>query len=255
MELPFQQETVYYIGLSLGFFIALQVLSGFVFKYIILTGMYNKLKPAEQSDWNSRIVSTIHAVVATALALYCFTEYPKLWSDVLFYNEKLTRQTLCFTVGYLIADIRYLFDPFDLYMFLHHVTGAYGLYVSSATGLGHFVTLAFVFTEISTPFVNGRVFLTHLGFRDSILFVLNGILITLFFGVVRVAFIVFFYLKIWKQFDQLALYPAVCLVSIALGPNLIHMLNVIWFYKILKGILSILTGSSKADKQKQPKSQ
>lgn len=89
-----------------------------------------------------------------------------------------------------------------------------------------------------------RVFLSRLGFRDSFLYVINGLLMALFFGVVRVAFIIVYYQKLYKQIDQLALLPLTAYLALFIGPNIVHLLNLVWFYKIVSGLLAVVMGAS-----------
>lgn len=147
MDYRFYEESVFYCLASFATFVALQILSSLIFNYLILTGLYRKLSSTEQSDWNSRIVSTIHALIATGLSAYCFLYIPKLLDDILFYQDRITRITVSITIGYLAADLRYLFDPFDKFMFIHHIVGCLGLFLSAVcykTIFSIFIYLLFI---------------------------------------------------------------------------------------------------------------
>lgn len=109
-----------------------------------------------------------------------------------------------------------------------------------SSGKACFVTVMFCLTEISTPFVNGRWFLSELKMKDGFLYIANGLCILVFFGTVRMAFIVIYYVRIVQQWDDFMKHSAYMILCVSLMANAIHTLNLYWFYKIFTGFLALL---------------
>lgn len=122
-------ESIQYLVKSLLFFIGLQIFVKIYFGIIQQNQTYLALdKAGKAHHWNSRIVSTIHAVMATYFSLRCFIKYPKMLEDIINYYEPDFTKTLCFTCAYLISDLYYVLIDFDSLMFIHHLVGVFGLF-------------------------------------------------------------------------------------------------------------------------------
>jgi hypothetical protein len=123
-------------------------------------------------EWRSRVVSNIHAAVATLLGIYCF-----IWSDdaILAMNDPMASTfgvvwsrdiSLSITCGYLAYDLLLCMyygsispGMVDRLTFIHHalIIMAFGLGV--IWHIGTFYMTAFMINEASTFFVNGNFFL------------------------------------------------------------------------------------------------
>jgi len=103
--------------------------------------------------------------------------------------------------------------------------------------------------EASTPFVSLRVILVHLKMKDSLLYVVNGLLMLLSFFLCRV--MLFPYLYYWYA----------CLIDMSLLSTLlsispwVHLAvmglwspQLIWFHRMLKGSLKLIKDAKKRSK-------
>ena len=109
------------------------------------------------------------------------------------------------------------------------------------SNMGDFFTGAFYLTEISTPFVNARIIISKLGFKESKLYVINGVLMMLVFGVFRVYLFPGIY---WQYISQqkgevlqiLSRIPVQCHIYclILLTPQLY------WWSLMLRGIYHVV---------------
>jgi hypothetical protein len=87
--------------------------------------------------------------------------------------------------------------------------------------------------------MNFRWFLDVSGYKNSVIYLVNGLTATLLFGIVRTGYIISFYLKTYEQWNKIIAYPAILVITLLLLANLVHILNIIWFYKIMKGLIKV----------------
>jgi hypothetical protein len=78
---------------------------------------------------------------------------------------------------------------------------------------------------------------------------INGFIILISFGIVRMAFIGMYYYKLYYHWDDFVKSPAYIILSLGFLANAIHVLNIVWFYKILSGLITILKIRSKQSKK------
>jgi hypothetical protein len=131
-EAPYWKKATALFLASIVYFTFLQVAVQSYFTHYHIFETYSNLKKAKsENQWNSRVVSTIHAVMATWFAIQCFVQHPELWNDIFHAYHRDFTWTLCFTGGYLLTDLRYVFQDRDVYMMIHHIVGAIGLYSSA----------------------------------------------------------------------------------------------------------------------------
>ncbi|EDQ91909.1 uncharacterized protein MONBRDRAFT_23177 [Monosiga brevicollis MX1] len=200
--------------------------------------------------WCSSLVSTAHALVSGIGGMvYLWTSpdlletYVKLSPWMNFYSA--------WSAGYFIYDMALCLamapfsKPFrDPAMLVHHVMGVTGfLHV-----LNHpvaWMCAVVLATELSTPFVNMRVILDGLGYRDSSLYLINGVLIVATFFVFRIVQAGFYYWYIvYHHIDEIvekvSFWPRMHLHVNTVGATI---LNIIWFSKIFRGLLKVLRDS------------
>ena len=133
---------------------------------------------------------------------------------------------------------------------VHHVCTLASWGTAAASGYGHNVVVIVLFLEATGPFVNLRWFLSTHGLKDTTLYIVNGIIMFVLFFLLRVVFnwwiaITRFYVQRDAFFAQPG-YIIAC--NLTLYPiNL--LLQLLWFQKILKGVLALIRGDGKKKKK------
>eukprot|EP01080_Neovahlkampfia_damariscottae_P007994 gene7994-12459_t len=247
------EAAVFLVLISFLFFYWLQFVSKVIFDVFYVPECFKTMK--DKMDWHSRIVSCIHAIIATIMATACFKyEYETLFLGNLFGDnqwKELFGITVALTSGYLFADFWVVYQQGDFLMMLHHIGGGVGLFIAIVTQKGAFFTVLFCFTEISTPFMNFRWFLDITGYRNSVIYLINGLIATFLFGFVRILYIISFYYKWYTQWDDYIKNPFFLMMVFGTLANLVHILNIIWFYKIMNGLIKVLCGPSSEKVKKE----
>ena len=101
--------------------------------------------------------------------------------------------------------------------------------------------------EASTPFVNMRVLLNLLGLGDHPIYVVNGIIMTSAFFVVRVLYYPWIVYKMYcnglfasDHFDSYPTFKAPFAKLNVFITFVMWILNYFWFYKMLKGCMKTI---------------
>jgi len=218
-----------------------------------LFSSYRALKtPATRAGWDSRVTSTLHALLIVALAVVGGAQL--LSGDDSFFDPgtlltlratPLTRAALGMSAGYFIVDLVLVLRHPGLGgppMVAHHCAAMLALAVGGTRDEGHLYTLALMLAEATTPFVNARYFLDVTGKRAHWSYVANGLALTLSWGLVRVlGFAAFFVHLATHWSDVQALSPA-CRGLLTTVPVLFSGLNLYWFGLLLKGAAKVLRG-------------
>jgi hypothetical protein len=245
VHLPNIVTTVTFIFISFIFHMVVMGFSRFVFDNLLCTASYKKLTSTEKIDFDSRVVSNVHAIISSAGCIYTFAVYPEAFHHLATFWVPEFIYICSYSSGYLLADLTVVLGQGDGMMILHHVMGLCGLVSAAGAGIFAPVIIFFFGTEMTTPFINGRVFLTVFGYRDSILFVLNGLAITIGWFVIRIGSIPFFAKAVWEQWDVIQAQQMYLIAQVLLFSTLVTVLNVVWFYKILMGLINVVCGSKK----------
>ncbi|XP_029473458.1 transmembrane protein 56 [Rhinatrema bivittatum] len=237
------------IGISVTSFATFQFLFHFVSSWLSeqLTPGFNKLGARQKIEWNSRIVSTFHALLVGCFCLYILWYDEAVNADPIWGDPFWVKINVAITSGYLISDLLLIICYWkaigDKYFVTHHVAALYAYYYVLGEGLlpyfGNFRLLA----EFSTPFVNQRWFFETLGYpKTSAANLLNGVMMTIMFFLVRIAVIPIYYARIVFAFGTEAFH------RLGLGPQcawiissiLLDIMNLIWMQKIAKGCYKVL---------------
>ena len=168
---------------------------------------------------------------------------------------------LVLIVSYMVYDVTVILACMTEYStpvkqsIFHHFLSAYGAIVGIFCGrfLG-VVASATVLTEASTPFVNIRELLHFHKDTNTLLYSVNAIAMIVSFFVFRIliSFFLIFYICVpgfieldWTH-DSLF---AKCIISIStLLYMLLYILNIYWFYRIIKGALKYFS-SAKSEQE------
>ncbi|KAM3568009.1 hypothetical protein VYU27_009862 [Nannochloropsis oceanica] len=175
-------ETRHFTVLILGSYamtLLMQIISHFASR-ALLPQTYPALPLAQRDEWNTRICSSFHAFAVSALSCrVMLTEGPSLYEDVR-HHSYLAPVCLAITTGYLLADatlVLYSTLPRSLQSsslpygplsapvptLAHHLLGAMAFSSSLYFRAGYVLSIMFIATELSTPLVNLRWHLIHMG--------------------------------------------------------------------------------------------
>ncbi len=145
---------------------------------------YLSLDPDKQVEWDSRVVSTIHAIVSFILGYICFFVHPESmlghtlpWQAV-FGVVEFRDYALMITSGYLFYDLLLClrFSSLgDRLILCHHVLILVAFGVGVSTTVGTFYMAALLLNEASTPFTNLNFALASCLLQNTMLYKVNGV--------------------------------------------------------------------------------
>lgn len=240
------RDTLITFGISLAFFALLNPLLHYILKKWIPE--YKTWTVNKQMDWIARITSTVHAVIFTSLSFYILFVSQKVYDTVLqgsLENEcPLSLPTLSISLAYFLLDIIYVIKYFkDKMTIVHHLGAGLGAFLITGYELGPIYMLSFGMTEASTPFVNMRSHLYDLGYKNSMMYALNGLAMWLCFLIFRMPLIGYIpYLIFQYHWEPIMVRGTFLMAFIVIfGYSAISILNIWWFYLITKGLLKVLS--------------
>lgn len=196
-------------------------------------------------NWAVNAVSTVHSLIIVPLAYEALGPF---WGvdDVRLTTEASNRVIEIF-LGYILADslplIWYRKEWVGSNEFLgHHLAVLAVGYMSSIRGHVHGLVMGLLLCEATAPFVNARWFLLILNRKHTLLYLINGILMTVSFFVLRIVFMggLFVYNEVYLHASFLSLPPSTVAV-IFLGSVIGYSLQIFWFHKIVCGVVKALT--------------
>jgi len=205
----------------------------------------------ERRDWNSRFVSNIHAVLSSLIALYClFTVYWPTSSN----NGILSKSTssclflLAYSTGYFIYDLFIVASNYPhlggMETIIHHTVSLVALIGSAVWEKCVVLLVVMMLTEISTPFVNQRYFLSKCGMKSSKMYTYNGLLMWLSFGIVRMSSVFYLPYLMFSDSQTWCSFPFGWIIGVSIMVFSISALNIYWFYKITSGLIQVVMGTA-----------
>ncbi|CAN4093453.1 unnamed protein product [Withania somnifera] len=215
---------------------------------LFFTG-YVKLDDLKKLEWNNRGFSTFHAFLVAAASLYLL-----LGSDLFrdgAQHELMINRTSVFSdtilgisSGYFLSDLAMIYYYFPALggteYVLHHGLSMFAIVQSLFSGQAQIYILMVLFTECTTPFVNLRWYLDVAGRKNSQLYVCNGVALFLGWLVARILLFFFFFYHMFSHFDQIKKVYPLGFYSLLTVPPLLALLNIVWFWKIAKGLIKTL---------------
>ncbi|XP_029640227.1 TLC domain-containing protein 4-B [Octopus bimaculoides] len=221
------------------------ILSAFVFPG------YLHLHTEKKIDWNTRVISSIHAAVVSSMCAYTLLYDAGLSKDPIWWDAPVVRTSCAIVVGYMVADLIIMTVHYktigEVFYFFHHGASIYAyVYVMTIGVLPYFANYRLI-AEFSTPFVNQRWFLDVLGYeKKSSLFVVNGIVMTIVFFLVRVACMPLYWYKVYSvcgthSFITLGHMRYVLVFTCVV----LDSINLYWFYRMCAGVRKVLTSHDK----------
>ncbi|GBF96610.1 hypothetical protein Rsub_09356 [Raphidocelis subcapitata] len=212
---------------------------------------YKRLTHGKQVDWNTRLPSTVHAVLVSALCLHelltgAFGEAASVADGV----PAVVRTTpgswlaVGLSLGYFAADAFMVISQEAIWsamILVHHCMALVSLATAIDIRSAHAYVLFGLFTEITTPFVNLRWRLHEAGAAGGRAYLVNGLAMTAVWGACRVAAFGPLFAHVRAHFGEAVRYLPPYAVGVMLGvPALLFVLNLLWFAKMLQGAAKLV---------------
>ncbi|KNC47741.1 uncharacterized protein AMSG_03968 [Thecamonas trahens ATCC 50062] len=241
------------------FIVTFHILKWFV-SPAVFGATYAKLTPVDKFRWNEKLISVIHASIATvgaaASAWHTFSSLPDSLNSMTNYelilgvnNTPLHRDFFIQTsIGYFLSDLfLYTLPPIhhSAFEFFHHIVagGSYTLGVYYQWGT--WIQINFLLNEVSTPFLQLTWFFRYTGLRHSPVDKTNRKVFALLFFISRVVWNSIFCWHVIQALVYVTIDPWVTprLFWVQVVLIISHCsLQYFWFYRIM----AIALGASSA---------
>ncbi|KAL7849247.1 hypothetical protein SRHO_G00208700 [Serrasalmus rhombeus] len=186
-----------------------------------LTPAFLTLNHTQRTEWNSRAVSTVHALVVGLLCLYILLFDEAVKKDPVWGDPTLVKLNVGITTGYLISDLLLMLYFWDFigekYFVVHHLAALYAYYYVLVLGY-------------------------HKLSKQSLV---NGVAMAFSFFLVRIAVIPVYYSHMYSVYGTEAFYrlPLGARSAWLLCSLCLDVMNVMWMRRILRGCLKVLRSS------------
>jgi len=134
---------------------------------------------------------------------------------------------------------------------VHHTLGLLSFSLVYISKQEQYFALLWTATELTTPFVNTRWFLYVTKQSNTLLYTVNGLVMTLGFLVWRVAYIPLKGFSALYYFSDHISLLRPYMVPVNFCIPAITLLNVYWTYLMIRGIISVLIKSKKGEKREE----
>lgn len=212
---------------------------------------YNNLTSERKTEWNARVCSTVHAAAVSLACLYIVTSDEASKKDMIWGDSWIGKTNIAIASGYLLADMYGMWNDFQntggtLGFLYHHICALYAYgYVLILGVLTYFANFRLL-AEVSTPFTNFRWFFDVSGDRNSDKYFYNGLLLTGTFFLFRILCMPYYYYlayTVWgtEEFHRLG---TLIQLSWIIPCIILDILNILWFYKILRGARKVIKAKS-----------
>jgi hypothetical protein len=218
----------------------------------LFSQQYKSLKgePKKELEWNSRVISTLHALIVATIGFYVFFTDEKFYKHLdMFHHSNAAVIMTGFSLGYFIVDTFYVLRYYSIMggmlMLIHHVSVICAQFAVVIYRQFQLMGVTISVTELTTPFINLLWFFTELDMKGSFIFKLNGILIWLFWLVTRIGYST---VTIWlwiNQWHKLVTASDFVWIFFTLELANITLLNLVWFKKITMGVIKAFFGKAK----------
>ncbi|KAF0984401.1 hypothetical protein FDP41_000300 [Naegleria fowleri] len=235
----------------------------------------------EQAHHSQVVLSFIHAVIATVGSYWCTIHLFGL--DMLHFglenamNQPFdleifkTRHTfIALTLGYFVADLTFYFfnhiHPFspnrkslrEVYLsmkkqalgldLLHHYISCIAYIFFFSLNAGSFLIISFEINEVSTPFLHIRYFARQWKQTNKWWYQLNQGLFVVTFFLSRIMYNgILMCFVLWARFTlaQFTSFGQITLASSLIFPFLYYLVQLLWWFAIMKIILNKIRGGDK----------
>ncbi|KAK3165785.1 hypothetical protein QOZ80_1AG0037700 [Eleusine coracana subsp. coracana] len=215
---------------------------------------YNGLNRMQKVEWNNRCFSTVHALVVAAVSFYLVV-ISDLFNENVHNGMLIDRKSWLsdamfgVSIGYFLMDLAMILWYFPKlggkeYLF-HHGLSIYALGLALLSGKAHVYILMVLFTEVTTPCVNLRWYLDVAGQKNSNLYVYNGLALFAGWLIARILLFGYIFSHMYFHFDELKSVFTLGFYSVMAVPSAVAVMNVLWFWKICKGMVKTLSKRKK----------
>lgn len=208
---------------------------------------YKNFPQDTKTIWHTYIFSMIHAIIMSILSVYALTTDPELWKDPIWCDSPVVRASCALCIGYMLFDAFNMARHYrllgDWFFFLHHGATIYAYFVVMTYGVLPFFAIYRLLAEISTPFVDIRWMIDVLGYsKTSPQNIINGVLMTLSFFIVRILVMPHYWYIVYTvygtdDFNRIGHIQLILVVSCFV----LDVINLLWFYKMCRGVKKVLT--------------
>uniref|UniRef100_A0A3Q2STN6 TLC domain containing 4 n=1 Tax=Fundulus heteroclitus TaxID=8078 RepID=A0A3Q2STN6_FUNHE len=238
----------------------------------------------QKVEWNSRTVSTFHALLVGIFCLYILFFDDAVNEDPVWGDPTLVKTNVAITTGYLISGKRnmlfYYFSNFssfkmndhnyklcclclsdlllifyywkaigDKFFVVHHLAALYAYYYVLGQGMLPYFANFRLLAEFSTPCVNQRWFFEVLGYpKSSRPNMANGVAMAVVFFVVRIAVMPVYYSRMYAVYGTEAFYLVPWGGRVAwIGSSIcLDVMNIMWMHKITRGCYKVLRSARRS---------
>ncbi|KAI1891449.1 hypothetical protein AGOR_G00143930 [Albula goreensis] len=237
--------------------LAISVASFFTFQWLFhsvspwvstrVSDGFLRLSHKQRIEWNSRTVSTFHALVVGLFCLYILLFDDAVNEDPVWGDPTLVKINVGITTGYLISDLLLIFYYWkaigDKFFVIHHLAALYAYYYVLGQGMLPYFANFRLLAEFSTPCVNQRWFFEVLGYpKSSKPNIANGVMMAAIFFLVRIAVMPVYYSRMYFVYGTEAFYRVSWGGRSAwmLSSFCLDIMNIMWMHKIARGCYKVL---------------
>uniref|UniRef100_M4AEF9 TLC domain containing 4 n=1 Tax=Xiphophorus maculatus TaxID=8083 RepID=M4AEF9_XIPMA len=187
------------------------------------------LTDKQKVEWNSRTVSTFHALLVGIFCLYG--------------RSHVSNSVLARFLFNLLLIFYYWKAIGDKFFVVHHLAALYAYYYVLGEGMLPYFANFRLLAEFSTPCVNQRWFFEVLGYpKSSRPNMANGVAMAVVFFMVRIAVMPVYYSRMYAVYGTEAFYlvPWGGRVAWICSSICLDIMNIMWMHKIARGCYKVL---------------
>ncbi|XP_039049115.1 TLC domain-containing protein 4-like [Hibiscus syriacus] len=221
----------------------------------LISSFYIKTYPSitkiQRVDWNNRLWhSTTHAIFISTLSLY-FVFLSDLFSDPKLLGLIVFRSSTLSTFGLGVSFSWYFFSDLAITLWqypslggieyvIHHILSGIAVAYSMFTGEAHLYTYMVLISEVTTPEIHLRWYLDTAGMKNSIAYLINGIVIFIGWLIERVLLFGYMFYHVYLHYDQVMKMHTFGYILVFGVRSALGILNMMRFGKIIRGLLKTL---------------
>lgn len=201
-----------------------------------------------------RWTSVFHAVIVTAAGIAIVINVTASYTveDYTNWFGLFGRINISWSIGYMLHDLVWMMIfrqkvEATIPSYLHHIVAIAAFYLCLYFHVLLYYANFRIITEFSTPFVNIRWMLSVTNRKDTKLYFYNGITMTATFFIFRICLIpplwvsVCYVMQTTSYQTSVNIFEHVGWLSFSVFMDL---LNIVWMYKMMKGVLTFLNPSA-----------